>query len=99
MSALLEALGSDSLLGAMITTETRDSELESYGDAARWAAIAAGGGTWALMSEETVYEEEVVRWDFSSSDVRERQRGFWEWWLQQAIPQAIQAAHTNGSAP
>lgn len=92
-SALIEALGDDSLAGSQISKETCDDELRSFGDAARWSAIAAAGGSWRLVSEDPEFEEEVVQWDFSSNVVRERRRDFWEWWLHEAT----QAAQMNGS--
>jgi hypothetical protein len=99
LRTLIEALGYDSLEGVEITDQTSNAELESYGDAARWAAMAAAGGTWKLVAEEAFPEPEIVQWDFSSAAVRQRRRDFWEWWLREAVPAAWEAAgHGNTAA-
>ncbi len=62
-------------------------------DAASYAAIAVGGGTWHPVIDDSLgIDAEVGVWDWSAEEVRLRRAVFWEWWLREAIPLAWRRA-------
>jgi hypothetical protein len=86
--ALAEALGRDSGDDYLMRSHPTEVDVSKWCDAAGWAAVVIGGGTW----HPDLQHPHVGRWDRTGADVLVRQRMFWEWWLTEAIPAAWQAA-------
>ena len=92
VAALTHALNDDYFPVATLSESSTDEDLSgSESDTAKWAAIAGAGGIWIPdYSEEKEYGRVVGTWNRNLSEVRTRRKMFWEWWLLEAIPKAIQ---------
>jgi len=93
LCALVTALGDDPGADVVMDAATTDEDLRYQSDAAKWVVTAYAGGRWEVVVDAEVgYGEEAGIWDYTSYEVRSKRRGFWEWWLHEAISAAWQQA-------
>jgi hypothetical protein len=76
---------------ALMGSDPDPEQLARNTDAAAWAAIAYAGGVWTPdFSQEMEYGRVVGNWNRDLSEVRAKRYEFWTWWLQDAVPSAIE---------